>query len=38
MNKKIAIGFNIGGSHITSTALNIEDLQILPKTTHFKAK
>ncbi len=32
MNKKIAIGIDIGGSHITSAAVDIEALQILPNT------
>ncbi|MDA0326706.1 MAG: hypothetical protein O3C47_05955 [Bacteroidetes bacterium] len=32
MNKKIAIGIDIGGSHITSAAVDIEALQIVPNT------
>lgn len=32
MNDKIAIGIDIGGSHITSAAVDIENLVIIPKT------
>jgi glucokinase len=32
MNKKVAIGVDIGGSHITSAAVDINALQIIPNT------
>lgn len=34
MNKQIAIGVDIGGSHITSAAVDLEQLTIIPNTTH----
>ncbi len=34
----MAIGFNIGESHITSAAVNLEDFQILRVTTHSIAQ
>ena len=34
MNDQIAIGVDIGGSHITSAAVNLETLEILPGTTY----
>lgn len=33
MNNTIAIGVDVGGSHITSAAVDIEELSILPETT-----
>lgn len=33
MINQIAIGVDIGGSHITSAAVNIDDLKIIPRTT-----
>lgn len=34
MKKKIALGVDIGGSHITSAAVDLETLEIVSKTTH----
>lgn len=34
MNNKTAIGVDIGGSHVTSAAVDLENLRILPGTTH----
>jgi glucokinase len=34
MKKQLAIGVDIGGSHIVSAAVDIENLEIIPNTTH----
>lgn len=34
MKKRIAIGIDIGGSHITSAAVDLDGLHIIPGTTH----
>ncbi len=34
MNDQITIGVDIGGSHITSAAVNLRSNEILPRTTH----
>ena len=36
MNKQIVIGVDIGGSHITSAAINLKKLQIISSTTYTK--